>query len=121
MATTKVTTAIWSSETFTAGSAHADSTDQTLDDGYGGVLGVKITNGATGPTVALQLQVRVSGDDVEYYDLGGPLDGGTTNSGVTSWAIEIPIGVEYLRIVSVQTNTAQNVTVDADITEVTAV
>jgi hypothetical protein len=37
-----------------------------------------------------------------------------------SWAgIEIPIGVKYLRLVA-GSNTGQNVTVDADISEVTA-
>jgi len=122
MATTKAVTAIWSGETFTASSTHADSSVVTLDDGYGACLHVKITNGATGPTVALSLQIWVSADNSEFYEFGGELQGGTANSGVYSWGgIEIPVGVEYLKIAPATDNTGQNVTVDADISEVTAI
>jgi len=122
MATTKAVTAIFSSETFTAGSAHADSSVVTLDDGYGASLHVKITNGATGPTVALTLQIWVSADNSEWYKFGGELSGTTTNSDIVSWGgIEIPAGVEYLKIAPATTNTGQNVTVDADISEITAI
>lgn len=121
MASTKAVTAIWSGETFTAGSTHADSSVITLDDGYGAALHIKVTNGATGPTVALSLKVQVSADNSEWYDLIGPLQSQLGNAVVTSWGgIEIPIGVEYLKIVPVTNNTNQNVTVDADISEVTA-
>lgn len=121
MASTKVVTILFNGVTFTAGTPHADSADINLDNGYGAQLGVKITNAATGPVVSLQLQIRVSPDDAEYYDFGGPLDGGSVNAQVTSWSIQIPIGVEFLRLVSVQTNTVDDVTVDSDISEVTAV
>lgn len=122
MAATKAVTAIFSGEAFVAGESHAASNVVTLDDGYGAALHVKITNGATGPTVPLSLQIQVSADNSEFYDFGGPLQGLTANNGVISWGgIEIPIGVEYLRLISAVTNTGQNVTVDADISEVTAV
>ncbi len=122
MATTKAFTAIFNGETFTAGSTHADSSVITLDDGYGASLHVKITNGATGPTIPLSLQILVSGDNSEYYDLGGPLQSEDDNNGEYSWGgIDIPIGIEYLKITPLTTNTGQDVTVDADISEVTAV
>ena len=122
MALTKSNTAIWSSETFTAGSTHADSSVITVDDAYECALHIKITNGATGPTVALGLKVQVSADNSTFYDFGGPLIAGTDNNGAYSWGgIVLPIGVEYVKIVPYQDNTGQNVTVDADITEVTAV
>jgi len=119
MASTKVVAAIWSSETFTAASTHADSGVQTLDDGYGAQLGIKITNGATGPTVPLSLQILVSQDNSEWYDYGGAIMGATGNSAISSWSISIPIGVEYLKISPSVNNTGQNVTVEADISEVT--
>ena len=120
MASTKSVTAIWSSQTLTAGAGDTTATAVTLDDGYGAVLHVKLTNGATGPTVAAQVQIQVSADNSEWYDFGPPLVGSTGNSEVSSWGgIEIPIGVEYLRLVA-GSNTGQNVTVDADISEVTA-
>ena len=122
MASTKSVTAIWSGETFTAGSTHADSSAVILDDGYGAALHMKITNGATGPTIPLTLQVWVSADNTEWYKFGGELSGTTTNSDVVSWGgIEIPFGVEYIKIAPGTTNTGQNVTVDVDISEITAI
>lgn len=119
MASTKAVTAIWSSQTLTAGAGDTTATAVTLDDGYGAALHVKLTNGATGPTVAAQVEIQVSADNSEWYEMA-TLIGGTANSGVYSWGgIEIPIGVEYLRLVA-GSNTGQNVTVDADISEVTA-
>jgi len=122
MATTKVVTAIFSSETFTASTTHADSSVITLDDGYGASLHVKITNGATGPTIALTLQIWVSADNSEWYKFGGEMSGNTDNSGIASWGgIDIPVGVEYLKIAPATDNTGQNVTVDSDISEITAI
>lgn len=121
MATTKAVTAIWSGTTLTAGAGDTTATAVTLDDGYGAALHVKLTNGATGPTVAAQVQIQVSADNTEWFNFGGALVGSTTNSAVSQWGgIDIPIGVEYLRLVA-GSNTGQNVTVDADISEVTAV
>lgn len=121
MASTKAVTAVFNAQTLTAGAADTTSSVVTLDDGYGASLHIKLTNGATGPTVAAQVQIQVSADNSEWYDFGGALIGSTTNSEVVSWGgIEIPIGVEYIRLVA-GSNTGQNVTVDADISEVTAV
>lgn len=121
MASTKAVTAIFNGTTLTAGASDTTSSVVTLDDGYGAALHIKLTNGATGPTVAAQVQIQVSADNSEWYDLGGALVGSTTNSDVVSWGgIEIPVGVEYLRLVA-GSNTGQAVTCDADISEVTAV
>ena len=120
MATTKAVTAIWSGQTLTAGAGDTTSTAVDLSTGYGAQLHVKLTNGATGPTVAAQVQVQFSADDTEYYNNGGPLVGNTDNNGVESWTIPVPIGVEYVELVA-GSNTGQNVTADADISNVTAV
>ena len=120
MASTKTATAIADGVTMTAGAGDVTHTAVNLDDGYGAALHVKLTNGGTGPTVAARVQVEVSADNSEWYDLGHPLIGNTDNSGVASWGgIAIPMGVEHLRLVS-GSNTSQNVTLDADISEVTA-
>jgi len=119
MALTKAVTAIWSGQTLTAGAGDTTSSAVTVDDSYENGLSVKLTNGATGPTIAAQVQIEVSQDNTEWYEFGGPMVGGTVNSGVSSWGgIVIAIGVEYVRLVA-GSNTAQDVTVEADITEVT--
>ena len=107
--------------TLAAGQSGTTSSGVTLDAGYGAILHVKLTNGATGPTVAAQVQVQVSADAIEWYDMGGPLVGGTTANGVYDWGgVPVHIGIEWLRVAASH-NTAQAVTADADISEVTAV
>ena len=121
MATTKTVTAIWSSQTLTAGAGDTTATAVNLTDGYGATVNIKLTNGGTGPTIAAQVQVELSEDNSEWYKFGGPLVGGVANNGIYSWGgIEIPMGTQYLRLVA-GSNTGQNVTVDADISEVSAV
>ncbi len=121
MATTKSATTIWSSVTLTAGAGDTVATAVDLTDGYGASLNIRLTNGATGPTVPAQVQIEVSNDNSSWYDFGGPLKATTTNSAVAEWGgIEIPAGVQYLRLTA-GSNTAQNVTVSADVSEVAAV
>ena len=121
MATTKADTAIWSAQSLSAGGGPTTSSAVVLDDGYGAALHVKLTNGGTGPTTAAQIQIQTSADNSEWYDFGTPLVGGVANSEVVSWGgIEIPAGVEYLRLVATHP-TGQAVTVDADLSEVTAI
>lgn len=121
MPSTKVNTVIWSTQTLTAGAGNTTSSVITLDDGYGAALHIKLTNGGTGPTVAAQVQIQVSADNSEFYNFGGALVGLTSNNGISSWGgIEIPLGVEYLRLVA-GSNTGQNVVVDSDISEITVV
>lgn len=120
MATTKTRTSIWSAQTLTAGAANTTSSAVDISTGYGAALTIKLTNGATGPTVPAQVQVEVSNDNSGFMKFGGPLVATTTNSDVSSWGVEIPIGYKYVRLVA-GSNTAQNVTADADISNVTAI
>lgn len=120
MASTKIVSAIWNAQILVSGTVNVTGSVMTLDDGYGASLHVKFTNGATGPTVPAQVQIQVSADNVEWYDFGPVLKGDTANNAIRSWGgIEIPLGVEYLRLIA-GSNTNQNVTVDSDISEVTA-
>lgn len=120
MASTKARTSIWSATTLTAGAADTTSSIIDINTGYGAQVNIKLTNGATGPTVAAQVQVRVYNDTGHtlVVDFGGPLVGSTSNNGVTSWSVDLPIGVCSVVLVA-GSNTAQNVTVDADISNVT--
>jgi len=120
MATTKVNTVIWNDLALVAGAGDQTSTTQDLTDGYGGTLLMKITNGATGPTVAAQVGVWYSGDGTNWYQRSGGYVATLGNNVVTSWVVDVPIGVAYLKLVA-GSNTVQNVTIRAELTEVTAV
>lgn len=74
MATTKEVSAIWSAQTLTAGAGDTTSAAETIDTGYGAALHIKLTNGATGPTVPAQVQIEVSADNTEWYEHGGGVD-----------------------------------------------
>jgi hypothetical protein len=122
MATTKTPTVLADSVTLTAGAGAESSASSVWDlaDGYGGLLNIKITNGATGPTVAAQSQIYVSPDNSNWYKLGGALIAALGNAVITSWSIVVPIGAKYLKTLS-GSNTDQNVTIRVTGTEVTAI
>jgi hypothetical protein len=122
VAATKARTSIWSGQTLTAGAGNTTSSAVDLSAGYGAQVDVKLTNGATGPTVAAQVQIQVAADTggTLWVNFGGPLVGTTANSGVSSWSVEIPIGVNRLQLVA-GSNTGQAVTVDADLSNVTGI
>lgn len=122
MAATKARTSIWAAVTLTAGAANTTSAAVDLSAGYGAEVDIQLTNGATGPTIAAQVQIQVAADvaGTLFVNFGGPLVGSTTNSAVTSWSVEIPFPVNRLRLVA-GSNTGQNVVVDADISNITAI
>ena len=119
MASTKVVTVLFNAETLTAAAGDKTSALATLNDGYGAALHVKITNGGTGPTIAAKATVQVAADNAEWYEFC-VLQAGVVLGTVYSWGgIDVPIGVEYLRILA-GSNTGQDVVIDADLSEVTA-
>jgi hypothetical protein len=121
MAITKSAAVIWNGITLTASAGDTTSAGQNLAAAYGAVLDLKLTNGATGPTVAAQIQIQVSEDNSNYYNYGGALKGSTVNSAVSQWGgIEVPLGTNYVRLVG-GSNTGQNVTARAEISMVTKV
>ena len=125
MAATKSRTSIWSAQTLTAGAGDTSSSWIDLSTAYGALVDIILTNGATGPTVAAQVQVQIAanyngGAPTQVTKFGSPLLGTTTNSAVSHFSVEIPIGAAAIRLVA-GSNTGQNVTVDADISTVTAV
>ena len=127
MTITKSRTSIWSEQTLTAGAGNTNGSWIDLSGSYGAEIDIVLTNGATGPTVAAQVQVQVqvandynAGSPTLVANFGGAFAGGTANSGAYHCSIEIPIGVAAVRLVA-GSNAGQNVTVDADISTVTAV
>ena len=120
MATTKANTVVLNDVTMTAGAGDVTTDGPDLDDGYGGIAYVKLTNGGAGPTIAAQVQIEVSADDANWYEFGGALVGSVTSLAIRSWTVDIPIGILHIRTVT-GSNTGQNVTVRVDVAEVTAV
>jgi len=120
MASTKSITVQSNNVTLTAGAGDTTATGTALTTNYGTTMLIKITNGSTGPTVAGQAQVEVSGDNSNYFKHGGPLVGGTSNNGISSWTVQLSKDILYARTVS-GSNTGQNVTLRVEIAQVTAV
>lgn len=119
MPSTKPVSILVNDVALVAGAANVTSTVGDLQDGYSGDLFIKLTNGATGPTVAAQSQPEVSPDNVNWYSLGAPLQGSTANSAVVSWSVPLPQGAKYVRTTS-GSNTGQNVTLRVEMVETSA-
>lgn len=121
MPATKAIDVLDNDVTLTAGAGdHTSTATSNLTTAYGATLHVKITNGATGPTVAAQSQVWAGPDNSHFYKLGGPLIATLGNSVITSWSIPIPIGVQYVNTIS-GSNTTQNVTIRVEVSKVTGI
>jgi hypothetical protein len=124
MPATKVRTAIWASQTLTASAGNTTSSWIDLSGGYGAQVNFRLTNGSTGPTIPAQVQVQVAnnwnaGSPTLAMNFGGPCVGDINNLFTRDFSVEIPPGVEALRLVA-GSNTGQNVTVDADVSNITA-
>jgi hypothetical protein len=124
-APTKSRTSIWSGQTLTAGAGSTNGTWIDLSGVFEAQIDIRITNGATGPTVAAQVQVQVANDynagsPTLPGNFGGALVASVINSDVNYFSITIPIGCAAVRLVA-GSNTGQNVTIDADISRVTAI
>lgn len=128
--TTTNTTLVKTARTIVASASNAASatTRGTLDlhTTQGGGLTIKMTNGATGPTVQCQANVLIAhnastptagsaGTDWKTIQSFG---GGTANNGITEQYL--PIGPDVMQLeVEFTGNTGQAVTVEAYVSEIT--
>ena len=119
MAATKTLRTIIAAATSNSAGSTTTGTVIDLTTKYGGFLTIKITNGGTGPTVAASAYIYVSGDN-SNFKLVTTLAATTTNSLAHEWGIEIPPSVMYLRV-DVKDNTAQAVTCEAFLNELTTI
>lgn len=117
-ATKNLRTIIAAGTSNTAGST-TTGTAVDLTTAYGGVVTIKITNGGTGPTIGASAKVYVSGDNTNYK-LFTQVTGDNVNSSVTEFAVEIPPPVMYVRV-DITGNTAQAVTCEAFLQELTTI
>lgn len=63
---------------------------------YGGMLYLKITNGANAPATAGRILVEWSPDNSNWFQLVS-MSGNTSSNGVKSLPFELPIGIHHLR------------------------
>ena len=118
MAATKTATTIQSSTTNTAGSTQTSST-LDLSTAYGAGIMAKITNGASGPTVACGVTINVSSDGSTWKYFASAT-AGTTNSAVDTFVFDIPPWAMQVQAVFTG-NTGQSVTVEAFAEALTAI
>lgn len=98
----------------------------SLVTAQGGILTMKITNGATGPTIACTANVLIAHNATTPTAASAGADwktiwsfaGSVTNSAIVEQSIEIGSGVMQLEV-EFTGNTAQAVTVEAFLSEVT--
>lgn len=118
MAATKSASTIQASASNTAGST-TTSSSLDLRTAYGAGIMVKITNGATGPTVACTATVNVSSDDSTWKYLQAAT-AGVANNGVYTFVFDVPAWAMYAQVVFTG-NTGQTVTVEAFAQVLTAI
>jgi hypothetical protein len=120
MALTKARTSLYSAQTLTASTADTTSSAVNMSAAYAGLLNITLTNGATGPTIPAQARVQVACDTsgTLWADLC-TLVGSTANSAVSYFSVELPSAAQAFRIIA-GSNTAQNVTLNADYSLVTS-
>ena len=123
MAATKIRTSIWATQTLTASAGNTTSSWIDLSGGYGAHVNFRLNTGSTGPTVPAQVQVKVAnnwnaGSPTLAMNFGGPCVGDINNTFTRDFSVEIPPGVEAVRLIA-GSNTGQNVTVNADISNIT--
>lgn len=119
MASTKTARTIIAAATSNAAAGTTTGTALDLTTRYGGLLTIKLTNGGTGPGVPASAKIYTSHDNVNFK-LWQTLTGDTTASSVNEWAVDIPLGVMYLRV-DVTGNTGQAVTCEAFVQELTTI
>lgn len=111
MAATKSLSTIIAAGTSNAAAGTTTGAAVNLTTAYGAEVTIKLTNGATAPTIAATAKVFISGDNTNYklfYQIAGDL----VASSVNEFALDIPAAVMYLRV-DVTGNTGQAVVCEA--------
>lgn len=100
-----------------------------LRTSFGGLLTIKVTNGATGPTVAPTINILAAhntGSTPAAASAGtdwktiASFAGDSVNSSINEWSYEVPPGVMHLEV-EVTGNTAQAVTCEAFMSQISAI
>ena len=120
LTSTKQNFVIFSGVNLAAGAGDSSTVSPTIDlTGVQEVsVNIKLINGATGPTFGAKVYINVSGDGSDWYQHGGAMCGGVLSGATYSWGgIKLDKTVMYLQIAA-GSNTAQPVTLKANIMKV---
>lgn len=101
-----------------AGTTSGSWTD--VSGAYEGTVYIKVTNGATGPTIGLTAKVQRAddGSGTNTYDFAA-ITHDSANSAVASYAVRLPEGAQFIRVQGTG-NTGQAVTLEARLDKTTA-
>ena len=118
MAATKTAKTLLTSQALAAATP-VNATEWNLSTGYGGMLGIKLTNGTSAPTTAPVVKIYI-GESTGTKRLLYTATGDTVNSSVNDIVCEIPASAMFVN--ALITNGATNaITVDAYGQELTTV
>lgn len=127
---TKTARTLVSSQTRTAGGAAVRSTPLDLRTAQGGLLTMKITNGATGPTVACEGRVLIAhnggaspaaGSAGADWKTAWKFNGGLSAAAITECTPYVVDPAVMHLLIEFDGNTGQDVTVEAQFSEITSV
>lgn len=119
MAATKTLRTIIAAATSNSAAGTTTGTAIDITTKYGGLLTIKITNGATGPTIPASAKVYTSGDNTNFK-LMTTLTGDSVNNSVNEWSVKIDAATMYVRV-DITGNTGQAVTCEAFLQELTTI
>ena len=120
MATTKTTTVIFDDLAVVSGGTPDEQVD--LSAGYGAILYLKVTNGATAPTTPFEVDVYISPDQANWFTFSS-LTGSLNNNGETESYLEVPSTVKFIRASGYNSSsgTPQTITIYGAVDNITGV
>lgn len=117
MTPTKTARTIIASVSLPAGNTNSAARDLTTC--FGGTIMTRVTNGATGPTVAATVTINVSVDGSTWRKLVA-IQSNTGNNVITDIPVNIDASIMHVQV-SITGNTAQAVTVESYFQELTSI
>jgi phage tail sheath gpL-like len=96
---------------------------------FGGVLTIKVTNGATGPTVAPTINILIAHTSVTTptaasagtnWKTIASFGGDSVNNSINEWNYEVPAGIMHIEV-EITGNTAQAITCEAFMSQITSI
>ncbi len=118
MAATKTRT-VTHNDASLAGGAGDNAVARSIATSYGATVLLRITNGATAPTVPAAAEIQL-GNGTVWFTLTGELIASPDNNGVREWSIPVPRDITDVNIVF-KSGDDQTVTIRSEVFEMTGI